>query len=134
MESSDPANKYVKHILNDEVLAKEFDLDKRKFSRNYEGSFYLDKLNTGAKVSILTQTFFANSVFLVIMHAFLSFHGLIGIRVTTLHSIHSWGDIVFLSKHCFNFIMEANTMNPDQSLIWVHIVRNINHQISIESA
>ena len=55
MESSDPANKYVKHILNDEVLAKEFDLDKRKFSRNYEGSFYLDKLNTGAKVSVLPQ-------------------------------------------------------------------------------
>ena len=55
MESSDPANKYVKHILNDEVLAKEFDLDKRKFSRNYEGSFYLDKLNTGAKVNKMPQ-------------------------------------------------------------------------------
>lgn len=51
MESSDPANKYVQHILNDEILAKEFDLDKRKFSRNYEGSFFVEKLNTGAKVS-----------------------------------------------------------------------------------
>ena len=50
IESSDPANKYVKQILNDDVLAKEFDLDKRKFSRNYEGSFFIDSLNTGAKV------------------------------------------------------------------------------------
>ena len=50
MESSDPANKYVKQILNDDILAKEFDLDKRKFSRNYEGSFFIDSLNTGAKV------------------------------------------------------------------------------------
>lgn len=50
MESSDPENKYVQSLLNDEVLEKEFDLEKLKFSRNYEGSFYLDKLNTGAKV------------------------------------------------------------------------------------
>ncbi|KAH3731000.1 hypothetical protein DPMN_057004 [Dreissena polymorpha] len=28
---------------------KEFDLDKRKFSRNYEGSIFVDKFNTGAK-------------------------------------------------------------------------------------
>lgn len=51
MESSDPVNKYVQKLLNDEVLEKEFDLEKLKFSRNYEGSFYLDKYNTGAKVA-----------------------------------------------------------------------------------
>ena len=59
MESSDPANKYVKQILNDNILAKEFDLDKRKFSRNYEGSFFIDSLNTGAKVCYKTKRAFA---------------------------------------------------------------------------
>ena len=54
MESSDPANKYIQQILNDDVLAKEFDLDKRKFSRNYEGSFFIDSLNTGAKVGFVS--------------------------------------------------------------------------------
>lgn len=50
MESSDPENKYVQQLLNDEVFEKDFDLEKMKFSRNYEASFYMDKFNTGAKV------------------------------------------------------------------------------------
>ena len=50
MESSDMANKLVQQLLNDETLDKEFDLDKMKFSRNYEGSFFPEGLNAGAKV------------------------------------------------------------------------------------
>lgn len=49
MESSDPANKYVQQLLNDDVLEGEFDLDKMKFSRNYEASLHVDRLNAGAK-------------------------------------------------------------------------------------
>ena len=50
METSDRHKQYVREILEDQNLQKEFNLDKRKFSRNYEGSFFLEKLNTGAKV------------------------------------------------------------------------------------
>ncbi|KAK3093078.1 hypothetical protein FSP39_010780 [Pinctada imbricata] len=50
METSNPLKQEVRSIIEDETLKKEFDLDKRKFSRNYEWSFFLDKLNTGASV------------------------------------------------------------------------------------
>lgn len=50
METSDPLKQDIRSILEDEVLRKEFNLDQRKYSRNYEGSFFLDRLNTGAKV------------------------------------------------------------------------------------
>ena len=50
MESSDPHKQAIKAILEDETLQKEFDLDKRKFSRNYEGSLFMEKINTGATV------------------------------------------------------------------------------------
>jgi len=53
MESSDPANKHIQTLLGDDDLEKVFDLDLMKFSRNYEGSMYLEKLNTGAKVCSL---------------------------------------------------------------------------------
>jgi hypothetical protein len=36
MESSSPHKHTIQNILEDETLKKEFDLDKRKFSRNYE--------------------------------------------------------------------------------------------------
>lgn len=49
METSDPHKQGIRSILEDEILAKDFDSDKRKFSRNYEGSFFIDKLNLGAK-------------------------------------------------------------------------------------
>ena len=52
MESSDPANKYIQRLLNDDVLEKEFDLEKLKFSRNYEASTYLERFNAGGKVSV----------------------------------------------------------------------------------
>ena len=50
METSDRHKQYIREILEDQDLQKEFDLDKRKFSRNYEGSLFIEKLNTGAKV------------------------------------------------------------------------------------
>lgn len=49
METSDPHKQGIRAILEDEQLAKEFDMDKRKFSRNYEGSLFFEKINTGAK-------------------------------------------------------------------------------------
>nr|AGM37974.1 apolipophorin [Sinohyriopsis cumingii] len=49
-ESSDSANQEVKAMLRDVIFEKEFDMDKRKFSRNYEASFFLEKLGTGAKI------------------------------------------------------------------------------------
>ena len=52
MESTDPANKHVQQLLNDEAPEKEFDLDRTKFSRNYEGSVFMESLNAGAKVGI----------------------------------------------------------------------------------
>lgn len=50
MESADPHKQAIRTILEDETLQKEFDMDKRKFSRNYEGSLFIEKLNTGATV------------------------------------------------------------------------------------
>ncbi|KAL3868012.1 hypothetical protein ACJMK2_040851 [Sinanodonta woodiana] len=49
-ESSDSAKQEVKALLDDIIFEKEFDMDKRKFSRNYESSFFLEKLGTGAKI------------------------------------------------------------------------------------
>lgn len=47
-ETDDPLKKEIRAILEDELLSKEFNLDARKFSRNYEGSLFLDRLNAGA--------------------------------------------------------------------------------------
>lgn len=49
-ETNDPFKKDIKDIVNDVTLSKAFDMDKRKFSRNYEGSMFFDSINTGAKV------------------------------------------------------------------------------------
>ncbi|KAL3871450.1 hypothetical protein ACJMK2_039447 [Sinanodonta woodiana] len=49
METSDRHKQEIRSILEDDVLQKEFDLDKRKFSRNYEKSFFFEMMNTGAK-------------------------------------------------------------------------------------
>ncbi|XP_041360319.1 uncharacterized protein LOC121376501 [Gigantopelta aegis] len=50
MDTSSPLRQNIREILEDETLKKDFDLDKRKFSRNYEGSFFLEKINAGAMV------------------------------------------------------------------------------------
>ncbi|KAL3871442.1 hypothetical protein ACJMK2_039441 [Sinanodonta woodiana] len=49
METSDRHKQEIRSILEDDALQKEFDLDKRKFSRNYEKSFFIERMNTGAK-------------------------------------------------------------------------------------
>ncbi|KAL4235950.1 hypothetical protein ACF0H5_004338 [Mactra antiquata] len=49
METSDRHKQDLRTLLEDETFKKEFDLDKRKFSRNYEGSVFIDQINTGAK-------------------------------------------------------------------------------------
>ena len=50
METSDLHKQNVKMILEDAALKKEFDMDKRKFSRNIEKSVFFESINTGAKV------------------------------------------------------------------------------------
>lgn len=49
METSDRHKQDIRAVLEDETFKKEFDMDKRKFSRNYEGSMFNERLNTGAK-------------------------------------------------------------------------------------
>ncbi|XP_062612312.1 LOW QUALITY PROTEIN: uncharacterized protein LOC134274081 [Saccostrea cucullata] len=46
-ESSSPYKETVKSMLESDDLPKKFDLDKRKFSRNYEWSHYSQDLNMG---------------------------------------------------------------------------------------
>ncbi|ESP00733.1 hypothetical protein LOTGIDRAFT_98146, partial [Lottia gigantea] len=50
METASPHKQAVREILEDEVLKRNFDLDKRKYSRNYEGSFFSNRYNVGAMV------------------------------------------------------------------------------------
>lgn len=50
METSSPLKQSIRNIVSDEELKKEFDLEKLKYSRNYEASFFLEKLNTGASM------------------------------------------------------------------------------------
>lgn len=48
METSNPHKQEIRKILEEEKLAKTFDLDKRKFSQNVEWSAFSDSLNVGA--------------------------------------------------------------------------------------
>jgi len=50
METSDPHKQAIRSVLEDETLKQTFNMDNRKFSRNYEGSMFLEKINTGATV------------------------------------------------------------------------------------
>ena len=49
-ETDSPLKQEVKAILANHRLQKEFDLDKRKFSRNIEWSAFNDAINTGAAI------------------------------------------------------------------------------------
>jgi hypothetical protein len=50
METSDPHKQRIRRILDSTTLKKTFDLDKRKYSRNFEGAMFFDSINTGAKI------------------------------------------------------------------------------------
>jgi hypothetical protein len=49
-ETSSPHKQKIRDILENEVLKKTFDLDKRKFSRNIEMSLFSELLNMGGSV------------------------------------------------------------------------------------
>ena len=48
METSDPLKQEIRAIIEDDILSKDFNMDQRKFSRNYEGSVFWESLNAGA--------------------------------------------------------------------------------------
>ena len=50
METSSPFKQQARLILEDTKLQKEFDLDKRKFSRNIEKSLFSQMLNSGGSI------------------------------------------------------------------------------------
>lgn len=50
METASPQKQTIRRILEDKTLQREFDLETLKYSRNYEGSLFLEKFNTGAMV------------------------------------------------------------------------------------
>ena len=47
-ETSAPHKQDIREILENKEIAKSFDLDKRKFSRNIEWSLFSEMINTGA--------------------------------------------------------------------------------------
>ncbi|PAA90341.1 hypothetical protein BOX15_Mlig016013g2, partial [Macrostomum lignano] len=50
LETSDPHKQDIRLIVEDVKLKKQYDMDKLKFSRNIEKSFFSNYLNAGAKV------------------------------------------------------------------------------------
>ncbi|XP_029653133.1 uncharacterized protein LOC115226285 isoform X2 [Octopus sinensis] len=49
-QTSDPHLQHIRSFLESEGVVKQFNLDKRKFSRNYGGSFFSKDMNAGAKL------------------------------------------------------------------------------------
>ena len=47
LETESPHKQAIRDVLENELLRKEFSMDRRKFSRNYELSFFSDKFNLG---------------------------------------------------------------------------------------
>lgn len=50
MDTSDPTKQDIRAILLDQDLHREFDMDRRKFSRNYEVSYFSEKFNIGGSM------------------------------------------------------------------------------------
>ncbi|XP_067677414.1 uncharacterized protein [Haliotis asinina] len=48
METSSPQKQKIRRILEDKTFGRNFDLSRLKHSRNYEGSVFMEKFNTGA--------------------------------------------------------------------------------------
>ena len=61
MKSSSPHKQGLRDILEDEKLKTEFNMDKRKFSRNYEISYFSEKFGTGAMAE--SNVIFSSSSF-----------------------------------------------------------------------
>ncbi|XP_071088621.1 uncharacterized protein [Haliotis cracherodii] len=68
METSSPQKQTIRRILEDKTLGRTFDLSTLKYSRNYEGSLFLEKFNTGAmlesNVIFSDKSFFPRSAML----------------------------------------------------------------------
>jgi hypothetical protein len=47
LETSNPHKMAIKSVLEDETLKKVFNLENRKFSRNYEKSLFIEMINAG---------------------------------------------------------------------------------------
>ena len=61
-ETSNPLKQQIRAILENEVLKKAFDLDKRKFSRNLEWSLFSELINMGGSVE--SNVIFSENSFL----------------------------------------------------------------------
>ncbi|XP_047495834.1 apolipophorins-like [Penaeus chinensis] len=49
-ESAAPEKQWVRQMIGEELLQKKFSTEALKFSRNYESSFFMNEINTGATV------------------------------------------------------------------------------------
>lgn len=49
-ESASPEKQWMRELIGEELLQKKFNTEALKFSRNYESSFFMNELNTGATV------------------------------------------------------------------------------------
>ena len=50
METANPLKQEIRQVVEQESLRKAFNVDKRKFSRNIEKSYFSEVLNSGASV------------------------------------------------------------------------------------
>lgn len=63
--SSMPSKLDLQALILDQDLVKKFNLDARKFSRNYETSILFDQYNTGESIQLeAIRTFFNEWLFL----------------------------------------------------------------------
>ncbi|XP_042874952.1 uncharacterized protein LOC122255069 [Penaeus japonicus] len=49
-ESAAPEKQWVREMIGEELLQKKFSTEALKFSRNYESSFFMNEINTGATI------------------------------------------------------------------------------------
>ncbi|ROT70456.1 beta-1,3-glucan-binding protein precursor [Penaeus vannamei] len=49
-ESAAPEKQWIRQLIGEELLQKKFSTEALKFSRNYESSFFMNEINTGATV------------------------------------------------------------------------------------
>ncbi|XP_063589036.1 uncharacterized protein LOC134766188 isoform X1 [Penaeus indicus] len=61
-ESAAPEKQWVRQMIGEELLQKKFSTEALKFSRNYESSFFMNEINTGATVE--SNVIFSSKSFL----------------------------------------------------------------------